>query len=133
MGRNPRLLLFFCSAKSALKLVVSDRGFLIPGSRVERQRIASLRKGFQTFLEASKNAFIYIFLARLQSNLYTKLQGRLKNACLAFFCWGRAVLGWESSYMDSNQFYHKGRRGAWILGLSQSHRCDMNFWDLERR
>ena len=31
--------------------------------------------------------------------------------------------------MDSNQLYHKGRRGEWLLcGLLQSHRYFINFW-----
>ena len=66
MGQEPRLLLFFCSTKFALKLMVLDGGILIPSSGIEGQRRrVSLREGFQKFLEAAHDAFIYIPLARM--------------------------------------------------------------------
>lgn len=65
-GPGTRLLLFFCSTKFALKLMVSGGGILIPSSTMEGQgRRVLLRESFQKFLEAVQDAFIYIPLARM--------------------------------------------------------------------
>ena len=76
-GQEPKLLLLFCSTEFALKVVVSDGGILIPGSRMEGQRIVSLREGFRKFLDAARHASIYFLLARM----YRHVVGLVPNHC----------------------------------------------------